>query len=192
MIAILKYNGGNAKSIQNTLRRLGYDSVITNDKEQLQNATKVILPGVGEAGSAMAFLKQHGLDKTIVALQQPVLGICLGLQLLCRFSEESETQTLGIFDVAVKKFPLGLKIPHTGWNNLLEAHTPLFNGINATDDLYFIHSFYAEIASETIAECDYGLPFSAALQKDNFYAVQFHPEKSGTVGEQILKNFLSL
>jgi glutamine amidotransferase len=192
MIAILKYNGGNAKSIQNALRRLGYDSVITNDKEQLQSATKVILPGVGEAGSAMAFLKQHGLDKTIVALQQPVLGICLGLQLLCRFSEESETKTLGVFDVAVKKFPLGLTIPHTGWNNLLKADTALFNGINATDDFYFIHSFYAEIASETIAECDYGLPFTAALQKGNFYAVQFHPEKSGTVGEQILKNFLSL
>lgn len=192
MIAILKYNGGNAQSIQNALRRLGYDSIITNDKDQLQNATKVILPGVGEAGSAMAFLKAEGLDQIILSLQQPVLGICLGLQLLCRFSEESQTKTLGIFDVDVKKFPVGLKIPHTGWNTILNVKTSLFNAIEPSDDLYFVHSFYAEIAKETTAECDYGLPFSAALQKNNFYAVQFHPEKSGTVGEQILKNFLSL
>lgn len=192
MIAILKYNAGNTRSVQNAIKRLGYDCVVTDDKEILLKANKVIFPGVGEARSAMQYLRENGLDQTIKSLKQPVLGICLGLQLMCKSSEEGDTEGLGIFDLSVKKFPPKNKVPHMGWNNFSSLRGNLFNGIETIDDVYFVHSYYAGLTEETIATCDYILPFSAGLQNDNFYAVQFHPEKSGTIGEQILKNFLEL
>jgi glutamine amidotransferase len=192
MIAIVKYNAGNIKSVQNSLKRLGYESIITDNPEELQNADKVIFPGVGEAGSAIKYLKERGLDQTIVSLSQPVLGICLGLQLMCRHSEEGDTKCLGIFDADVKLFPPVDKIPHMGWNNCLTMKGDLFKGLSLNDDLYYVHSYYAEISSGTLATCDYILPFSAAMQNRNFYATQFHPEKSAEKGEKILKNFLEL
>lgn len=192
MIAILKYNAGNIKSVQNALTRLGYKSMITDNPSDLLSADKVIFPGVGEASSAIHYLKERGLDKTIMELKQPVLGICLGLQLMCRSSEEGGTKCLGIFDADVRLFPPVDKIPHMGWNNCLTLKGSLFKGISIDDDLYYVHSYYAEISSSTIATCDYILPFSAAMQKENFYATQFHPEKSAETGEKILKNFLEL
>ena len=192
MIAIVKYNAGNITSVRNALTRLGYESTITDDASELIKAEKVIFPGVGEASSAIHYLKARGLDKTIVSLKQPVLGICLGLQLMCRFSEEGNTSCLGIFDAEVKLFPPVDKIPHIGWNSFLTLKGDLFKGVYADDDLYYVHSYYAEISSDTIATCDYILPFSAAMNKDNFYATQFHPEKSAMAGEKILKNFLEL
>jgi imidazole glycerol-phosphate synthase subunit HisH len=192
MIAILKYNAGNIKSVQNALTRLGYESIITDDPVELKNADKVIFPGVGEAGSAMLYLKERGLDKTIIALNQPVLGICLGLQLMCRHSEEADTLCLGIFDADVKLFPPVDKIPHMGWNNFLTLKGDLFKGVALQDDVYYVHSYYSEISSSTSATCDYILPFSASMQSENFYATQFHPEKSADVGEIILKNFLNI
>ena len=192
MIAILKYNAGNIKSVQNALTRLGYKSMITDNTFELLSADKVIFPGVGEASSAIHYLKERGLDKTIMELKQPVLGICLGLQLMCRSSEEGDTKCLGIFDTDVRLFPPVDKIPHIGWNNCLTLKGNLFKGISVYDDLYYVHSYYAEISSSTIATCDYILPFSAAMQKENFYATQFHPEKSAETGEKILKNFLKL
>jgi glutamine amidotransferase len=192
MIAILKYSAGNIKSVQNALTRLGYKSIITDDPSELINADKVIFPGVGEASSAIHYLNERGLDKIIISLTQPVLGICLGLQLMCRFSEENDTKCLGIFDADVRKFPSVEKIPHMGWNNCLTMKGDLFKGIKGNDDLYYVHSYYAEISSCTTATCDYILPFSAAMQKGNFYATQFHPEKSAETGEKILKNFLEL
>lgn len=192
MIAILKYSAGNIKSVQNALTRLGYKSIITDDPSELINADKVIFPGVGEASSAIHYLNERGLDKIIISLTQPVLGICLGLQLMCRFSEENDTNCLGIFDADVRKFPSVEKIPHMGWNNCLTMKGDLFKGIKGNDDLYYVHSYYAEISSCTTATCDYILPFSAAMQKGNFYATQFHPEKSAETGEKILKNFLEL
>jgi len=192
MIAILKYNAGNTKSVENAIQRLGYECIVTDDIAQLQAADKVIFPGVGEAASAMEYLKAKGLDTVIKNLKQPVLGICLGLQLMCTSSEEGTTKGLGIFDVLVKKFPpIGI-VPHMGWNNFSKVKSLLFEGISKEDNIYFVHSYYAELSENTIAQCDYLLPFSAALLKDNFYAVQFHTEKSGIVGEQILKNFLEL
>ncbi|MEI6048085.1 MAG: imidazole glycerol phosphate synthase subunit HisH [Bacteroidota bacterium] len=192
MIAILKYNAGNIKSVQNALKRLGYESIITDDPAELIKADKVIFPGVGEADSAMQYLKERGLDKTITSLRQPVLGICLGLQLMCRYSSEGDTKCLGIFDTDVKLFPPVDKIPHIGWNNFLTAKGALFKGISLDDDVYYVHSYYPEISSCTSATCDYILPFSASMQKDNFFATQFHPEKSADVGEKILQNFLEL
>jgi imidazole glycerol-phosphate synthase subunit HisH len=192
MIAILKYNAGNIKSVQNALVRLGYKNIITDNPDDLINADKVIIPGVGEAGSAINYLKERGLEKIIITLKQPVLGICLGLQLMCRFSEEGNTKCLGIFDADVKLFPPVDKIPHMGWNNFLSKKGDLFKGITLKDNLYYVHSYYAEISSDTTATCDYILPFSAAMQKGNFYATQFHPEKSAETGEKILKNFLEL
>lgn len=192
MIAIIKYNAGNIMSVRNALARLGYDCIITDNKDELTGADKVIFPGVGEAGSAMAYLRERGLDKTIRSLKQPLLGICLGLQLLCRFSEESETECLDIFPVAVKLFPPVDKIPHMGWNNFMTMKGNLFKDISLSDDVYYVHSYYAEISSCTAATCVYILPFSAAMQRDNFFATQFHPEKSADVGEKILKNFLDL
>jgi imidazole glycerol-phosphate synthase subunit HisH len=192
MIAILKYSAGNIKSVQNALTRLGHKSIITDNPSELLSADKVIFPGVGEASSAIHYLKERGLDKTIVSMKQPVLGICLGLQLMCRFSEEGETQCLGIFDSDVRLFPPVDKIPHMGWNNCLTMKGDLFKGITINDNLYYVHSYYAEISSSTVATCDYIIPFSAAMQNGNFYATQFHPEKSAETGEKILKNFLEL
>ena len=192
MIAIVKYNAGNIRSVQNALKRLGYESIITDDPSELSTAEKVIFPGVGEASSAILYLRERGLDKTIISMKQPVLGICLGLQLMCRFSEEGDTKCLGIFDTDVRLFPPVDKIPHMGWNNFLTIKGDLFKGITLNDNVYYVHSYYAEISSGTIATCDYILPFSAAMQKDNFYATQFHPEKSADKGETILKNFLEL
>lgn len=192
MIAIIRYNAGNIKSVQNALTRLGFKSIITDDPEELKNADKVIFPGVGEASSAMKYLRERGLDNTIKSLPQPVLGICLGLQLMCRFSEEANTECLGIFDTDVRLFPPVDKIPHMGWNNFLTMQGDLLKGISLTDDVYYVHSYYAEISSCTSATCDYILPFSAAMNRHNFYATQFHPEKSAEVGEKILRNFLEL
>lgn len=192
MIAIVKYNAGNITSVRNALTRLGYKSTITDDPAELRKAGKVIFPGVGEASSAMHYLEERGLDKTILSLKQPVLGICLGLQLMCHYSEEGDTKCLGIFDAQVRLFPPVDKIPHMGWNNCLTLKGDLFKGISPDDDLYYVHNYYAEISSDTLAICDYILPFSAAMNKDNFYATQFHPEKSAMTGEKILKNFLEL
>jgi len=192
MIAILKYNAGNIKSVQNALTRLGYSSIITDNPGELSNAEKVIFPGVGEASTAMKYLTERGLDKTIISLKKPVLGICLGMQLMCRFTEEGNTKCLGIFDADVKLFPPVEKIPHMGWNNFLTLKGEIFNNISPDDDVYYVHSYYAEICSSTSATCDYILPFSASMQKGNFYATQFHPEKSALTGELILKNFLEL
>jgi glutamine amidotransferase len=189
MIAILKYNAGNIKSVQNALTRLGYESIITDDPEELMKAEKVIFPGVGEAGSAMHYLLERGLDKTIISLKKPVLGICLGMQLMCRHSEEADTRCLGIFDADVKLFPPVDKIPHMGWNNFLTIKGELYKGISLEDDVYFVHSYYSEISSCTSATCDYILPFSASMQSGNFYATQFHPEKSGRAGLALIKNW---
>ena len=180
MIAIIKYNAGNATSVKHALTRLGEESVITDDKEIIRNASRVIFPGAGRASTAMTYLREKELDSLILGLTQPVLGICLGLQLMCSFSEEDATECLGIFDVVIKKFPPKDKVPHMGWNNLSTLKGPLFEGIQATDNLYFVHSFYAAISPETLSEGDYILPFSAALQKNNFYAIQFHPENQGS------------
>jgi imidazole glycerol-phosphate synthase subunit HisH len=192
MIAIIKYNAGNIRSVQNAVTRLGYKSVITDDRQEILNAGKVILPGVGEAGSAMKYLRDKELDKLIVSLKQPVLGICLGLQLMCRYSEEGHTECMKIFDTDVRIFPRVDKVPHMGWNNFFSLKGDLFKGVSASDNVYYVHSYYPEISSCTSAVCDYILPFSAGMNKDNFYATQFHPEKSATVGERILKNFLEL
>jgi len=192
MIAIIRYNAGNIKSVQNALTRLGYESIITDDPAELSKADKVIFPGVGEASSAMQYIKARGLDITIRSLKQPVLGICLGLQLMCRFSEEANTECIGIFDTDVRLFPPVDKIPHMGWNNFLTMRGDLFKNISVDDDVYYVHSYYAEISTCTSATCDYILPFSAAMNRDNFFATQFHPEKSAEVGEKILKNFLEL
>jgi imidazole glycerol-phosphate synthase subunit HisH len=192
MIAIIKYNAGNITSVKNAIERLGFECIVTDDEQQIRSAEKVIFPGVGEASSAMNYLRERQLDKLITSLTQPVLGICLGQQLMCKFSEEGNTNCLGIFDVQVKKFPSSDIVPHMGWNSLTKLNSPLFNGINESNDVYFVHSYYCEISTYTIAECDYILPFSAAMQKDNFYATQFHPEKSANVGELILKNFLCI
>lgn len=192
MIAIIQYNAGNIRSVQNALDRLGVDCILTNDPELIRKADKVIFPGVGEASSAMAYLKTKGLDALIPNLKQPVLGICLGQQLLCSYSEENDTPCLGVFEVQVKRFPPQDLVPHMGWNNLRQTQGPLFEDFDQDDNVYFVHSYYAEICPHTVAVCDYILPFSAALQKDNFYATQFHPEKSADVGTKLLKNFLSL
>ena len=192
MIAILKYNAGNIKSVANALTRLGYDSIITDDPEKLINAEKVIFPGVGEASSAMLYLSERGLDKTIISLKQPVLGICLGLQLMCSYSGEGNTKCLGIFNTNVRLFPKVDKIPHMGWNNFMTLKGVLFNGISPEDDVYYVHSYYPEICPDTTATCEYILPFSASINIRNFFATQFHPEKSAGIGERILKNFLEL
>jgi glutamine amidotransferase len=190
VIAIVQYNAGNITSVKNAVERLGYACKVTGDSREILSAEKVIFPGVGEAGSAMTFLRERGLDETVRSLTQPAMGICLGLQLMCRRSEEGNTQCLGIFDTEVKRFPATDIVPHIGWNDLDVERNPLFAGF--AGDVYFVHSYYAAICPETIARCNYILPFSAAIQKGNFYATQFHPEKSGGAGERILKNFLEL
>jgi glutamine amidotransferase len=192
MIAIIRYNAGNIRSVQNALLRLGYSCIITDNKDEILSADKVIFPGVGEAGSAMRYLKEKELDRLIISLKQPVLGICLGQQLMCRYSEEGDTSCMGIFDSDVRLFPQVETVPHMGWNNFFSVKGVLFEGISCEEDVYYVHSFYPEISSCTTAVCDYILPFSAAMQKDNFFATQFHPEKSAGTGERILKNFLEL
>lgn len=192
MIAIIKYNAGNITSVENALRRLGQEVILTSDPAVLRAAEKVIFPGVGSAAPAMAYLRQRGLDHIIKSLSQPLLGICLGMQLMCRHSEEGDTPGLGIFDVDVARLPQFAPVPHTGWNALTDITGPLFEDLQEWDDFYFVHSYYVGICQSTIATTNYMLPISAALQKNNFYATQFHPEKSGNKGEQILKNFLSL
>ena len=200
-IAIIKYNAGNVQSVLYALQRLGIDASVTDDHSEIKSADKVIFPGVGHAASAMDYLKERKLDQLIVSLQQPVLGICLGLQLLCNFSEEGNTKCLGVFDAAVKKFDesvfqnknlVPVKIPHMGWNTITDLSSPLMEGIAEESYVYFVHSYYAELSKETIATTDYIHPFSAAMHKDNFYGVQFHTEKSAEVGETILSNFLKL
>jgi len=193
MIAIIKYNAGNITSVKNAIERLGFECQVTDYEREINNAEKVIFPGVGEASSAMKYLKERNLDQIIISLKQPVLGICLGQQLMCKYSEEGNIDCLGIFDVKVKKFPPLDIVPHMGWNNIQIVNKNAFlNGINELDNFYFVHSYYCELSENTIAQCNYILPFSAAMQKNNFYATQFHPEKSASVGEQILKNFLQL
>lgn len=192
MIAIIKYNGGNVNSVQNALNRLNVDSIITDDPEKILKADKVIFPGVGEASSTMKLLKEKELDLLIPGLKQPVLGICLGMQLMCGENEEGNTEGMGIFDINVRKFPSKDIVPHMGWNTISGQTSPLFSGIEESSDVYFVHSYYCELSDFTTSVCDYILPFSASLQKDNFYAVQFHPEKSGIIGNQIVKNFINL
>jgi imidazole glycerol-phosphate synthase subunit HisH len=191
-IAIVKYNAGNIQSVLFALERLGMNAVVTDDAQAIRGADKVIFPGVGEASSAMKYLREHGLDKVLKSLEQPVLGICLGMQLMCTHSEEGDTTCLGIFDTNVKKFNQGLKTPQIGWNQAAFNGTPLSGGLGDSPDFYFVHSYYAGICDETIGVTDYGIPFSSALQKDNFYGVQFHPEKSAAAGEQLIRNFLNL
>ena len=192
MIAIVKYTGGNIKSVQNAVTRAGYPSVITDSEIEIRNAGKVIIPGVGEAGSAMNYLKERELDSVIRSLKQPVLGICLGLQLMCRFSEEGNTECLDIFDLDVRRFSPLDKVPHMGWNNFQSIGGDLFKGISVEDDVYYIHSYYTGLSEYTLAVCNYIVPFSAAIAKDNFYGIQFHPEKSAGTGARILRNFLEL
>ena len=194
-VAVVKYNAGNIRSVDYALKRLGVEAVITADKEELQSADKVIFPGVGEAETTMNHLKATGLDKLIKNLRQPVFGICLGMQLMCRYSEEGEVDCLNIFDVDVKRFVPQKhedKVPHMGWNTIEKTNSKLFEGFTEEEFVYFVHSFYVPTCDFTAATTDYIHPFSAALHKDNFYATQFHPEKSGKTGEKILTNFLNL
>ncbi|HXD94093.1 MAG TPA: imidazole glycerol phosphate synthase subunit HisH [Bacteroidia bacterium] len=192
MIAILKYNAGNVTSVKNAIEHLGYDCIISDLEDEILKADKVIFPGVGEASTAMNYLRKNNLDILLKNLKQPVLGICLGQQLMCNYSEEGRTTCLGIFNSMVKKIPPKDLVPHMGWNNLTETKSELFKGISTIDDVYFVHSYYVEICEQTTATCNYILPFSAAMQSNNFYATQFHPEKSGDIGNLILKNFLNI
>ena len=194
MIAIVKYNAGNIYSVVHALRRLGVEPVVTDDAETLRTADKVIFPGVGEASTTMSYLQAKGLDKVILSLTQPVLGICLGMQLMCRYSQEGNVNCLGIFDTEVKRFEPqpGIKIPHMGWNQIYDLRSPLFAATRENDFVYFVHSYYVPLCTHTAATSDYPAPFSAALHKDNFYATQFHPEKSGDIGSRILNEFIRL
>ncbi|TBH75080.1 imidazole glycerol phosphate synthase subunit HisH [Aquirufa antheringensis] len=193
-IAIIKYNAGNVASVMYALDRIGQKYQLTDDQEEIKKADKVIFPGVGEASTAMAYLKEKGLDEVIKGLKQPVLATCIGMQLLCKHSEEGNTDCIGVFDVEVKKFiSKDLKIPHVGWNSIVKrGENPLMKGLKEEEFVYFVHSFYAPVNQYTTAVCEYEQPFSAMLHKDNFYAAQFHAEISGKAGEQILKNFLAL
>jgi len=192
---IIKYNAGNIRSVLFALERIGVEAEVTDDFKKIQSADKVIFPGVGEASTAMHYLKERGLDEVIKNLKQPVLGICLGMQLMCKYSDENATDCLGIFDEQVKRFNgegIGLKVPQIGWNQISHLKSSVFNEVKENSFCYFVHSYYASIGKHTIATTNYIQAYSSALQKDNFYGVQFHPEKSAEVGDQILKNFLTL
>ncbi|HYK43965.1 MAG TPA: imidazole glycerol phosphate synthase subunit HisH [Parafilimonas sp.] len=191
-IVIIKYNAGNVRSVNVALQRLGVEAVITDDPNEISNADKIIFPGVGAAAPAMQYLQQKKLDVLIQQCEKPFLGICLGMQLLCDHSEEGNTRCLGVFSQAVKKFLTNEKVPQIGWNNIYDLKSSLFNGVSENGFMYFVHSYYAECGPNTIAKTNYGVEYSSGIQKDNFYAVQFHPEKSGDAGELILKNFLAL
>jgi glutamine amidotransferase len=199
-IAIIKYNAGNIRSVLYALERIGYSAIVTDNADEIRNADKIIFPGVGEASTAMSYLKERNLDKLIGSLTQPVLGICLGMQLMCKYSEENDTMCLGIFDEEVKKFRVesanpiatGLKVPQIGWNSIYDLKTNLFRNITDNNYCYFVHGYYAAKGEHTIGTTDYVQPYSSALNKNNFYGVQFHPEKSATTGEQILKNFIEI
>ena len=191
MIAIVKYNAGNVQSVEYALQRIGVESEITDDIDRILRADKVIFPGVGHAYAAMESLRESGLDKIIVHLKQPVLGICLGMQLMCNHSQEGDTNCLGIFDTGIQLFESTvLKVPQIGWNNIYDYRSVMFEGLEEYAFVYTVHSYYAAVSKDTVAKTDYILPYSAALQKENFYGVQFHPEKSGLVGEIILRNFI--
>ena len=191
-IVIINYGAGNIQSIMFAIERLGFHAVLSNNPDEIKAADKVIFPGVGEASYAMKMLQESGLDTLIPTLKQPVFGICLGMQLMCNFSEEGDTKGLGIFDVDVVKFSSKVKVPQMGWNNIYNLKSDLFKGIGENEYMYLVHSFYAPLCAETIATTNYELEYSSALENDNFYGTQFHPEKSGDIGEQILKNFLLL
>lgn len=192
-IAIVKYNAGNTRSVLFALERMGVEAAVTDEPEALRSADRVIFPGVGEASTAMAYLRERKLDSVIRALRQPVLGICLGMQLLCRHSEENAADCLSVFDLQVKRFPASAgKIPQIGWNTIEDLSSPLFRDLPEAPFAYFVHGYYVEKSAYTIATTHYGLDYSAAIRKDNFYAVQFHPEKSAAAGQRILENFLAL
>lgn len=195
-LVIIKYNAGNIQSVRYALDRIGANATVTDDIATIQAADKVIFPGVGEASTAMQYLRERKLDELIVGLKQPVLGICLGMQLMCKHSEENNTDCLNIFEEEVKQFKPGaataLKVPQIGWNNIYDLKSPLFSGISEESYCYFVHGFYAALGEHTIATTDYVQPYSSALHRDNFYGVQFHPEKSAETGEQILANFLKI
>ena len=191
-IVIIDYGAGNTKSVQFAFKRLGLEAKLSSDAEIILSADKVIFPGVGEASNAMKQLKDSQLDVIIPRLKQPVLGICLGMQLMCNSTEEGKTEGLGIFDVEVKRFSNSVKVPQMGWNTINGLKSNLFDGLNNGEYMYLVHSYYAELCQETSSTTDYGLLYSSALQKDNFYGVQFHPEKSSFAGEQVLKNFLKI
>ncbi len=191
-IVIINSGAGNIQSIMFAIERLGFKAILSNNPDEILSADKVIFPGVGEASSAMKKLKESGLDKLIPQLKQPVLGICLGMQLMCNFSEEGNTEGLGIFDVNVVKFSPKVKVPQMGWNTIYNLKSGLFNGISENEFMYLVHSYYVPKSENSIATTNYEVDFSSALQKNNFYGVQFHPEKSGKFGEQILNNFLKI
>ncbi len=191
-IVIIDYGAGNIQSIKFAIQRLGYDAVLSSDPIEIQTADKVIFPGVGEASSAMGKLRASGLDQVVPKLKQPVLGICLGMQLMCRSSEEGNTKGLGIFDVEVVRFSNKVKVPQIGWNEISSLKSSLFRAIGENEHIYLVHSFYAPLSTETIAESEYEMRYSAALGKDNFFGTQFHPEKSSEVGARILRNFLEM
>lgn len=191
-LVIIDYGAGNIKSIQFAFKRLGFNAKLSNIPDEIKAADKVIFPGVGEASSAMKKLRESGLDKLIPNLKQPVLGICLGMQLLCNSTEENNTKGLGVFNVNIKRFTNNVKVPQIGWNMISELNSNLFQGIKENSFMYLVHSYYADKCKEQIATTNYELNYASALQKDNFYGVQFHPEKSGEIGEQILKNFIEL
>ena len=194
-IAIIKYNAGNIRSVLYALERIGHTAMVTDKADEIRNADKVIFPGVGEASTAMNYLKDRDLDKLICSLTQPVLGICLGMQLMCKYSEENDTECLGIFDEDVKKFKVKsekLKVPQIGWNSIYDLKTDLFKNVTEDSYCYFVHGYYASKGEHTIGTTNYVQPYSSALHKNNFYGVQFHPEKSATAGERILSNFLKL